>query len=256
MFGKPFLLSITLLLATTANANSWYNKRIGSTLLYDKFMAAGVPAEAIQRTFEFLDVNEKKSFHVKLGEKIITKTVSNENYAVIIDYSKPSSERRLFLLNLETGTTEKYFVAHGVRTGNDRAIKFSNKQDSRQTSLGLFLTGSAYEGSHGESLYLHGLEDSNSNAFNRDIVMHGAQYVSAEFLEKYGRMGRSWGCPAVSKPIMKKILPLIKDGAVLYAYHKDLMPVAQASPTIQEVSKDQQSAADHNNNVVPEEINP
>ena len=253
---RKALIGITLLISSAAHANSWYDKKVGSTLLYDKFISAGIPAEALQRTFEFLDVNENKNFHVKLGEKIITKTVANESYAVIIDYSRPSSERRLLLLDLERGTTQKFFVAHGVRTGNDRAIKFSNKQDSRQTSLGLFLTGSAYEGSHGESLYLHGLEDSNSNAFNRDIVMHGAQYVSQEFLEKYGRMGRSWGCPAVAKPIMKKILPLIKDGAVLYAYHKDLMPVAQASPTIQEVSKDQQTAADNNNNVLPEEINP
>lgn len=162
----------------------------------------------------------------------------------------------MYFLNLESGAVEKYFVAHGVNTGEDQAISFSNIIDSRKSSLGFFLTGSTYIGSKGESLILHGLEKSNDRAFERAIVMHGAPYVSMDFLNKYGRMGRSWGCPAVSDAINKKLLPNIKDGAILYAYHKDLMPVTQTSPTIQNVGGNQKSTSEDGNKVVPEELNP
>jgi hypothetical protein len=267
-------IAATLLFLTslTAQAESWYEKKVDNVLLYDLFVKAGVPAPAVQRTFEFLDINQDKEFEVKVNDEMVPKTIANKDYAVIVDYSQPSTERRLFLLNLKTGTVDKYFVAHGVKSGITQATSFSNRDNSRQTSLGLYLTGNSYQGSHGESLYLHGLEASNNNAFNRDIVMHGAKYISLDFLEKYGRMGRSWGCPAVSMAIIKKIVPRIQGGAVFFAYHKDLaikealsikedkeqpsVPVAQTSTAVQEVGKDQQAATKDSDNVVPEEINP
>lgn len=237
-------------------ASSWYEKKAQGQLLYDLYTKAGVPQAAVQRTFEFLDLNENKEFKVKADDKVIEKEITNKNFAVIIDFSKPSSTRRLYLLNLKTGQVEKYYVAHGVNTGEDSATRFSNVPDSRKSSLGLYLTGSEYSGKHGDSLYLYGLEPSNNRAFERNIVMHGAEYVSLDFLDKYGRMGRSWGCPAVSKAIIKKLLPLLKDGAVIYAYHKDLMPVTQTSPAIQNVSNDKENTANNSHSIVPEEIDP
>lgn len=236
--------------------SSYYNRKSKGVLLYDLYKKAGVPEQALQRTFEFLDLNSEKEFKVRADERLVTKEIANKNYAVIIDFTKPSSSRRLYLLNLNTGAVEKYYVAHGVNSGDDDAEKFSNIPDSRKSSLGLYLTGGSYVGKHGESLYLYGLEKSNDRAFERAIVMHGASYVSMDFLDKYGRMGRSWGCPAVSQQIIKKLIPLLKDGAVVYAYHKDLMPLTMTSPAIQNVGKNKGSATNDSNNVMPEEIEP
>lgn len=245
-----------LLMASNSFASSWYEKKIQGKLLYDLYKKAGVPEAALTRTFEFLDLNGNKEFTIRINDKLVPKTISNKDYAIIIDFSKPSSSRRLYFLNLNNGNVEKYFVAHGINTGEDTAISFSNTVNSKKSSLGFFITGSTYYGSHGESLYLHGLEKSNDRAFERAIVMHGAPYVSMDFLEKYGRMGRSWGCPAVSESINQKLLPYIKNGAVFYAYHKDLMSVAQTSPTVQEVSRNKEHAASNSNKIMPEELNP
>lgn len=250
------LLAAAIFLAATQSSASWYEKKIDGKLLYDLYKEAGVPTSALERTFEFLDLNENKEFKVKINLALVPKKIANKEYAIIIDYTKPSSSRRLYFLDLKTGKVEKYFVAHGVNSGSDKPSKFSNLLDSKTTSLGFYLTGSIYQGSHGESLYLHGLEKSNDRAFERAIVMHGAPYVSMEFLEKYGRMGRSWGCPAVSDAIRKKILPAIKNGAVLYAFHQDLMPVALTSPTVQEMGKDQTNTAANSDQIMPEEFDP
>ncbi|WP_374080154.1 murein L,D-transpeptidase catalytic domain family protein [Bdellovibrio bacteriovorus] len=251
-----FYISAAFFISSTSSAESWYQKKIGGKLLYDLYVSAGVPNAALERTFEFLDINDDKTFKVKLIDESTTKKITNKNYAIIIDYSKPSSSRRLYFLDLKNGKVEKYYVAHGVNTGEDKAVSFSNQMDSKKSSLGFYITGSTYEGKHGESLYLHGLEKSNDRAFERAIVMHGASYVSMDFLEKYGRMGRSWGCPAVSEAINEKLLPLIKGGAVFYAYHKDLMPMTQASPAIQDVGDNKEDTAKQSDEVVPEELNP
>lgn len=249
-------LATILLVGSQALADSWFEKKVNGKLLYDLFKEADVPPPAIERTFELLDLNGDKEFKVKLNQDYKNMKIANKKHAVIIDFTKPSSARRLYFLDLETGVVEKYYVAHGVNTGEDLAKKFSNQMDSRKSSLGFYITGSTYIGSKGESLVLHGIEKSNDRAFERAIIMHGANYVSMDFLNKYGRMGRSWGCPAVSQEINKKLLPHIKNGAILYAYHKDLMPVAQTSPTVQNVGGNQKSTSEDSNKVMPEELNP
>lgn len=253
---KSTVMVILVSLYASLSYGSWFEKKVNGKLLYDHFKEAGVPLPALERTFELLDINDNKEFKVKLYVDYKSIKISNKNYVVIIDYSQPSSTKRLYFLNLISGKAEKYYVAHGVNTGDDIARSFSNEMNSKKTSLGFYITGSTYIGSHGESLFLHGIEKSNSRAFERAIVLHGADYVSMEFLNKYRRMGRSWGCPAVSKAISKKLLPFIKNGAVLYAYHKDLMPVTQTSPSVQEVSSDQTNTSGNGNEIVPEEINP
>lgn len=251
-----FCLTTLLLVTSQSHADSWFEKKVNGKLLFDLLKEEEVPLPAVERTFEFLDLNENKEFKIKESQEYKNLKIANKKYAIIIDFSKPSSSRRLYFLNLENGTVEKYYVAHGVNTGQDLATSFSNQMDSKKTSLGFYVTGSTYIGSHGESLQLHGLEKSNDRAFERAIVMHGANYVSMDFLNKYGRMGRSWGCPAVSEAIAKKLMPFIKDGAVLYAYHKDLMPVTQTSPTVQNVGGNQKTTTEDGNKVVPEELNP
>lgn len=139
----------------------------------------------------------------------------------IIDYSLPSTEPRLWVLDLEKGEVLFHeLVAHGAGTGEKFATRFSNVKDSRQTSLGLFLTGGTYEGGNGYSMKLRGLDQGiNDRAEERYIVMHGAWYVSPEQIRSQGRIGRSWGCPALSQEIAPMVIDTIKGGSFIYSYH-------------------------------------
>lgn len=140
---------------------------------------------------------------------------------VVIDYSRSSTEKRLWVLDLERRDVVFHeLVAHGKNTGDDLARTFSNADGSLATSLGLFVTGSTYHGKHGYSLKLHGLDRGlNDRAEARAIVIHGAGYVSEDFIRRQGRLGRSWGCPAVRPEITRSLIDAIKGGAAVFAYH-------------------------------------
>ena len=148
---------------------------------------------------------------------------SNEDIVTIIDFSKPSTEKRLFILDLEKQKVLYHtYVAHGKNTGQNMATKFSNNKGSNQSSLGLFRTAESYQGKHGYSLRLDGLEEGfNDNARSRAVVMHSASYVSEGFIQKHGRLGRSWGCPALPVELSKEIIDLIQGGSCLYIYADD-----------------------------------
>lgn len=143
-----------------------------------------------------------------------------DDLLTIIDYSLPSTEPRLWVLDLAKGEVLYHeLVAHGAGTGELYATRFSNVKDSRQTSLGLFRTGGTYMGGNGYSLKLQGLDKGfNDRAEERHIVMHGAWYVSAEHARNQGRLGRSWGCPAVSEAVAREIIDLIKGGSFVFSY--------------------------------------
>jgi hypothetical protein len=138
----------------------------------------------------------------------------------VIDYSLPSSAPRLWVLDLAHGKVLFHdLVAHGAGSGDNYARQFSNTMDSRQTSLGLFLTEGTYEGGNGYSLRLRGLDPGvNDQAEARNIVMHGAWYVSAEHVREHGRLGRSWGCPALSVEEARPVIETVKGGSFVYAY--------------------------------------
>jgi len=144
----------------------------------------------------------------------------------VIDYSLPSTQPRLWVLDLSRGKVLFHeLVAHGAGSGAKFATQFSNVDDSRQTSLGLFVTGDTYEGGNGYSLKLKGLEEGiNDRAEERHIVMHGAWYVSADHARQYGMLGRSWGCPALPQAEAKPVIDAIKGGSFVFAY-------AAAAPT-------------------------
>lgn len=141
----------------------------------------------------------------------------------LIDYSRPSAEPRLWVFDLATGELLfKELVAHGKNTGENLATKFSNELDSRQTSLGLFVTDEPYVGGNGYSLRLDGLDVGfNDRARERAIVMHGAPYVNAELAATQGRIGRSWGCPALRTAIAAKVIDRIRGGGVVFSYYPD-----------------------------------
>jgi len=138
----------------------------------------------------------------------------------VINYQLPSSKRRFWVLDLlNKKILHHEYVAHGQNTGMNYAKKFSNIQNSKQSSLGVFKTLNTYNGKHGFSLRLEGLQkDINHLAFKRAIVMHGADYVSENFLKKHKRLGRSWGCPALDRKVAKQVIQKIKNGTILFAY--------------------------------------
>lgn len=148
---------------------------------------------------------------------------NNENLLTIIDFTKASTEKRLFVIDLESRQLLFHtLVAHGKNTGFDIAERFSNTSQSLQSSLGFFTTAEPYFGKHGISLRLDGLEKGiNDNARARAIVIHGATYVSEGFIDDFGRLGRSWGCPALPVDLAQEIIDLIKDGSCLYIYSDD-----------------------------------
>jgi len=139
----------------------------------------------------------------------------------VIDYSLPSTAKRLWVVDLEKQKVLFHeWVAHGRNSGENEADSFSNALGTHMSSLGLFVTGETYLGGHGYSLRLDGLEAGlNDRARARDIVVHGASYVSPEFAARHGRLGRSWGCPALRPAVARPIIDAIKDGGAVFAYY-------------------------------------
>ena len=141
----------------------------------------------------------------------------------VIDYSLPSTEKRLWVIDLAKRQVLFHeLVAHGQNSGEAYAVDFSNQPESRQSSLGLFRTDDVYDGRHGEALRLIGLEPGiNDRAEERRIVMHGAAYVNPRVVQRFGQLGRSWGCPAVDRAVLPKMVRHIKEGTALFAYYPD-----------------------------------
>ena len=141
----------------------------------------------------------------------------------VIDYSLPSTERRLWVIDLaQQRILFHELVAHGEGSGENFAVAFSNRPGSRRSSLGLFRTAGVYRGEHGASLRLDGLEPGvNDRAMERAIVLHGASYVSPAMVATHGRLGRSWGCPAVAPSVHRRLIDRIKGGTALVAYYPE-----------------------------------
>jgi hypothetical protein len=157
-------------------------------------------------------------------QRLTARGLGTRPLLTVIDYSLPSRQPRLWVLDLVRGRVLAHeLVAHGRGTGGDLARSFSNRPGSLQTSLGTFVTGAAYIGSHGLALRLRGLDPGvNDRAADRAIVIHGAWYVSPAMVAKTGRLGRSQGCPALSRTAAPRVIELIRDGTVLYAYYPSL----------------------------------
>ena len=141
----------------------------------------------------------------------------------LIDYSRPSTEPRLWVFDLgENRLLYQEVVAHGRGSGENLATLFSNLGGSHASSLGLFLTRDTYFGRNGNSLRMEGLEPGvNDGAMRRAIVMHGADYVDPSAATRQGRLGRSWGCPAIRQAIARGMIDVLKDGQFVFAYHPD-----------------------------------
>jgi hypothetical protein len=165
---------------------------------------------------------------LKMGLKAYSKArqegYDHKGLLTIIDFDKVSTERRMWVIDVNR---EKVlfntWVAHGRNSGENKATSFSNDPSSLKSSLGVFVTDSSpYIGQHGYSLRLKGLEPGiNNNAYSRAIVIHGAWYVGSEVVQRYGRLGRSWGCPAVDQKLAKPLIDTIKNSTLVFVYAND-----------------------------------
>jgi L,D-transpeptidase catalytic domain len=138
----------------------------------------------------------------------------------VADFSQPSFEPRFFLVDMVSGKVRPFLVAHGIGSDpeHDGWLKsFSNAPNSQATSRGSFITHNWYEGIHGTSLRLTGIEPDNCNAENRAIVVHGAWYANPDMIPKWGKLGRSSGCFALPEANLMEVLARLGPGRLLFA---------------------------------------
>ncbi len=208
LYGAPVRFAIenntSTIDPTTTNSSSIALKMYDSLHLSAKGLSESAFSNAI-KGFQYLT------------NKLV---FSNAKTISIIDFTKPSYAKRLFVIDLKSyKILFNTYVAHGQGSGDVMATKFSNVPESLQSSIGFYKTENTYIGKNGFSLKLIGLEKGiNDRAEERAIVMHGASYVSEEIAQHEGHIGRSWGCPAVSQNLIKPIVEKIKNGTCLFIY--------------------------------------
>ena len=183
---------------------------------------------AAMEIYNHLDANsfampsfESFSKAIKGFEALKAQGKISKNLLTLIDFSKSANTKRLWIIDMSTKTIlYNTLVAHGRNSGDEFATQFSNSNSSNQSSLGFYATGELYNGKHGESLRLDGLEPGiNNNARSRAVVMHAADYVSNTFIKQHRRLGRSLGCPALPNELNKEIINLIEGKSCLFIYH-------------------------------------
>ncbi len=155
---------------------------------------------------------------------------NGKNIFTLIDFSKPSTEERLYVFDLDREKmVHRSLVSHGRNSGENYATSFSNESGSHKSSLGFYLTGDTYQGRNGYSMLMHGLEPGiNDKARERSIVVHGAAYANPSVIRNGGRLGRSHGCPALPEAVSEEIIDTIKGGTVMFIYANDRTYLAQS----------------------------
>lgn len=204
----------TLQLVKAIASNVTFSAEAKAVSLYNSLDANNLPLPKLESFTKAL-----KGFYALQTQGKIQK-----NILTLIDFSLSSNAKRLWIIDLNSNKVLfNSLVAHGRNTGNEFAESFSNKAESYKSSLGFYATGEVYQGKHGLSLRLDGLEKGvNSNARSRAVVMHGADYVAESFIKNNSRLGRSLGCPAIPMNMTKEIINIIKDKSCLYIYHPSL----------------------------------
>ena len=188
--------------------------------------SAAATVETSAWNHESLGTIDRRVFDLALGAArcaMRSGAIADPSTLTVIDYSKPSTEKRLWVFDLRSRELlYEELVAHGQGSGDNLANVFSNQPDTHASSLGLFLTEDTYVGRNGYSLRLKGLDEGfNHLAGERAIVMHGAPYVSEDFVKANGRLGRSWGCPALRQGVAREVIDRVRGSGILFAYYPD-----------------------------------
>lgn len=182
-------------------------------LLYENFLNNNENMPALAVFSNGITGYEKLKAENKIQNELLT----------IVDFGLPSTEKRMWILDMITQKVLFHtYVAHGRNTGGNMATEFSNTPESFQSSLGFYVTAETYYGGNGLSLFIDGMEEEfNSKARERYVVIHGADYATEDFINRAGRLGRSYGCPAVPMGISKEIINTIKGGSALFVFSQD-----------------------------------
>jgi hypothetical protein len=164
-----------------------------------------------------------KAYHGYLNLRNAGKLNNEKETITICDLALPSTFSRMWIIDLaKKKVVFNTYVAHGQGSGEDCSLSFSNRSSTHKTSLGFYVTKDTYEGEHGTSLHLDGMDEGfNDAALDRGIVVHGADYVSENYIASQDRIGRSWGCPAVPSKLSLPIIETIKDGTCLFIYYPE-----------------------------------
>ncbi len=205
------VLSTQFAMAKTQTSKEVWLDFSGQKSCQKGYCAEEIPAAPLKLALDFYQENKN--------------VIENDNYIGIIDYGKPSTEKRFWILNLNNGSYLSMHVTHGKNSEGQLAMaeKFSNVLGSEMSSLGFYVTDrETYIGKYGESLRLTGLSETNSKARERAIVIHAADYAGPWFIENKGRLGLSQGCPAVSKQNIAAVIKRMKGRTLLLGYHPSL----------------------------------
>jgi hypothetical protein len=208
------------------------NKKISTPVIVKQIIhdsaAAEKNAAAAEIMYDSMRLNRfglsEKAFECAMDgyQKLVEQNkVNRPEVLTICDFSQSSRRKRMYIIDVANWKVlMNTYVAHGRNSGEEYATRFSNRDDSHQSSLGFYITRETYYGGHGLALKIDGLEEGiNDNAEARDIVVHGSKYVGPNFLEHAKFNGRSWGCPAVPEKQSIKIINTIKNGSCLFIYH-------------------------------------
>lgn len=224
-----FLVSFALLPVLKAGSSNAVSASIGSVndsaeavVAEEKTSASAAASLYSSLGLDKIGLSFEALNYALKGHQQLVKSgaVNKEEVLTVIDFSQPSSKKRMYIIDVENAKVLlNTYVAHGKNTGLQYAEKFSNKNESLQSSLGFYVTKATYSGKHGLSLRLSGKEAGwNDNAEQRAVVVHGAEYIGSSRANA-AYMGRSWGCPAVPQAQASTVINLIKDGTTLFIYH-------------------------------------
>lgn len=214
---KTFLISFAIILSSSAVLASANTVNAQPTESIQQYVTTFTAAEKQLRP-QVLELALKAYENAKSEGVAIQKPI-----LTVVDYTMPSTAKRLWVLDLATSKVLfNTLVAHGKNSGDLYSNKFSNNDGSKESSIGTFITEGTYDGKHGTSLKINGLDKGfNDKAEPRLVVMHSANYVSEEFVKIHGMIGRSWGCLALNPEVAPKIINTVKDGSVIFSYYPD-----------------------------------
>jgi L,D-transpeptidase catalytic domain len=201
---KPVILSM----AERAYYTAAFEQYVTAAYTQARLLQAGLPLETFRKALI--------GYYSLQQRGLVSK---NSHTLTIIDFQRSSTQERFWVVDLVAGRLlHQALVAHGKNTGEEYARAFSNQEGSEMSSLGFYVTGNTYQGKHGLSLRLQGVDAGyNTNALSRAVVIHGADYVSQAFIRAHGRLGRSQGCPALPVGQTPGIIRSIKGGTVVFA---------------------------------------
>ncbi|WP_295676157.1 murein L,D-transpeptidase catalytic domain family protein [uncultured Mucilaginibacter sp.] len=224
------LLCILLVIAITSiswkPASAFKAKSFSKNYAAKTFSASELLEKYVDNIYESSRLEEsglafnvfKKAITGFLDLKAADKLPQQSSILTVVDFTKSSCEKRMWIIDVVNKALVLHtWVAHGTRSGDDIPNRFSDRIDSKQSSLGFFVTDDIYYGHHGRSLKLDGMDAGfNTNARTREIVVHGAEYVNPGIIENKGRLGRSFGCPAVSTDVIDQVIDTIQGKTVLF----------------------------------------